>query len=185
MWNYILSLAATGLALLEMAKDWREHKTTWRRATVLCLITLSLIVSAINTYYSGRDADRQHREDQAQIVRLQKTVEIGNAAVQEQIQHILVLLEPPKVQQGTPSGPYSVSLSWKPNQTVGVIGYYIYRSSRSGGPYVKLNGVPLPTPSYEDKTATPGATYYYVTTAVDSEGRTSLASNEVSLVVPR
>jgi len=180
MWNYITSLTATVLALLELAKDWSDHKTTSRRAAVLCLIMLLGIGGAINTYYSGRDADRLHSEDQAQIAKLQKTVEAGNAT----LQLILVTLQQPQVRQATPSGPYSVSLSWKPSQTAGVIGYNIYRSSRSGGPYVKLNSVPLAAPSFEDVTVTPGASYYYVSTALNSKGMESPRSNEVRSIVP-
>jgi hypothetical protein len=179
MWNYITSLAATVLALLELAKDWHEHKTTVRRAAVLILIMLVGIGGAISTYYSDREADRRHSEDQAQIAKLQKTVETGNETLKQ-----IVLLLQPQLKQTTPSGPYTVSLSWKASGSSDAVAYNIYRSNRSGGPYIKLGKVPATTTSYEDEAVTSGSTYYYVVTAVNSRGFESAFSNEQRRVVP-
>jgi fibronectin type 3 domain-containing protein len=38
--------------------------------------------------------------------------------------------------------------------------------------------------SYTDSTVQSGATYYYVTTAVDAAGNESIFSNEVKAVIP-
>ena len=180
MWNYITSLAATALALLELAKDWKEQKKTSRRTAVLGLIMLSGIAGALTTYYSAKDAEKQHSEDQARIANLQKSIDIANATLGQ----ILVTLKQPQLKQATPSGPYTATLSWQPNTAAGVLGYNVYRSRTSGGPYLKLNSVPLTTPFYEDTTATAGSTYYYVSTAIDSRGVESPFSNEREVVVP-
>ncbi len=72
-----------------------------------------------------------------------------------------------------PSGA-AVSLTWSANSEADLAGYNIYRSSTSGGTYVKLNtsGL-LPSPSYLDSTLAAGATGYYLVTAVDSSGNES------------
>lgn len=180
MWTYITSLAATALALLELAKDWKKGKKTSRRSAVLGLIMLSGLAGALSTYYSARDAEKQHSEDQAKIAALQKSVESANA----KLDLILVTLKLPQVTQQTPSGPHTVTLSWEPNTTAGVVGYNVYRSRTSRGPYVRLNSVPLTTPSYVDSTVTAGSSYYYVSTAIDSHGMESPYSNERQVVIP-
>ncbi len=79
-------------------------------------------------------------------------------------------------------GAHSVTLSWTPS-TSQVSGYYIYRSSVSGGPYVKLNTAPNPASSYTDAGLTSG-TYFYVVTSVDQSGMESGYSNEVTVTIP-
>lgn len=84
---------------------------------------------------------------------------------------------------GTLSSPHQVDLSWNPS-TSAVVGYNVYRSGTSGGPYGKINSLPRPTTGYTDNTVEAGLTYYYVTTAVDASGGESVYSNEVQAVVP-
>jgi hypothetical protein len=180
MWNYLTSLAATALALLELAKDWKEQKRTSRRTAVLSLIMLSGIAGALSTYYSARDADRQHSEDQAKIAGLRAGVDDANVALRQ----ILVKLNLPQLKQTTASGPFIPTLSWEANTTATIATFNVYRSRTSGGPYTKLNSTPLTSPFYEDKTAPPGSTYYYVSTAIDTRGRESPFSNEREVVVP-
>jgi hypothetical protein len=79
-------------------------------------------------------------------------------------------------------GAHSVTLSWTPS-TSQVNGYYIYRSSISGGPYAKLNAALDPAPSYTDASLTSG-TYFYVVTSVDPNGVESGYSNEVAVTIP-
>jgi fibronectin type 3 domain-containing protein len=135
---------------------------------------LSGLAGALSTYFSARDAEKQHREDQAKIAQLQASIDAANASLRE----ILVTLKQPQLKHTTPI------LSWEPSTTAGVVGYNIYRSRTSGGPYVKLNGAPLTTLVYEDKSATPGSTYYYVSTAIDTRGMESPFSNERQVVIP-
>ena len=72
----------------------------------------------------------------------------------------------------TTSGP-QVSLSWNPSQDQ-VIGYNLYRSLASGGPYSKINANLIPTTNYTDLSVQHGITYYYVATAVDREQQESM-----------
>ena len=78
---------------------------------------------------------------------------------------------------------HSVSLSWS-SSTSTVVGYNIYRSGTSGGPYSRVNSSLDSGASYVDSTVQSGQTYFYVTTAVDSTGAESGYSNQVSAIVP-
>jgi HYDIN/CFA65/VesB-like, Ig-like domain len=79
--------------------------------------------------------------------------------------------------------PHSVGLSWSPSVSVGVVGYNIYRSLASGGPYTKLNDEVVSGTTYTDTTVDPGLEYYYVATAVDSSGEESAYSGETQAEV--
>jgi fibronectin type 3 domain-containing protein len=65
-----------------------------------------------------------------------------------------------------------------------VIGYNVYRGTRSGGPYSKINSVLDPNLAYTDVSVTDGMTYYYVTTAVDSNNQESVYSNQAQAIIP-
>ncbi len=71
-----------------------------------------------------------------------------------------------------------VALSWTASQSPGIAGYNIYRSVTSGGPYTRMNSSLDSNTSYNDQAVQDGYTYYYVTTAVDSQGNESSYSNE-------
>jgi len=89
----------------------------------------------------------------------------------------------PSVTAISGTGIHSVSLSWTPSTSV-VIGYNSYSGTVSGGPYGKLNASPEAPTSYTDNSVDSGLTYYYVITAVDSNGREGPFSQEVSATVP-
>ncbi|MFZ1135715.1 MAG: hypothetical protein WAN69_12245, partial [Candidatus Korobacteraceae bacterium] len=76
-----------------------------------------------------------------------------------------------------------VALAWTAS-TSQVAGYNAYRSLTSGGPYTQLNTSLISATSYVDMLVQDGYTYYYVTTAVDSQGIESAYSNEASATVP-
>lgn len=78
---------------------------------------------------------------------------------------------------------YSVDLTWNAS-TSPVNGYNVYRGSKSGGPYAKINSSLNPSTTYTDKNVTTSTTYYYVTTAVNSSGQESGYSNQVQVSVP-
>lgn len=61
-------------------------------------------------------------------------------------------------------------------------GFNFYRGTVSGGPYTKLNAMPIPiaTPTYSDTAGTGGVTYYYVATAVDAAAVESMNSAQAS-----
>ena len=79
---------------------------------------------------------------------------------------------------GVNSSSPSVALSWMPSSSQNVVGYNAYRGTVSGGPYTKLNSSLVATLFYTDTTVHSGQTYYYVTTAVDSNHNESAYSNQ-------
>jgi hypothetical protein len=84
------------------------------------------------------------------------------------------------------AGTHDVILSWTASTTPGVVGYDVFRGTTSGGPYpTELNSSPINGTTYTDATVQAGQTYYYVVTAVASNGVTQSAdSNQVSATVP-
>ena len=85
---------------------------------------------------------------------------------------------------GVQPSPESVSLGWQASVSPGVIGYYVYRGSISGGPYTALNSSPDSSTQYTDATVLSGSTYYYVVTSVDSSNMQSSFSAQVMAVIP-
>ncbi len=84
---------------------------------------------------------------------------------------------------GTAAATHSVGLSWQPSSS-SVEGYNVYRGSGSSGPYSKLTASVDDNTSYTDTTVQSGNTYYYVTTAVGTDGVESGYSNQVKAVIP-
>ena len=84
---------------------------------------------------------------------------------------------------GVSDPPPTVTLNWDPSQSQ-VIGYNVYRGSTSGGPYTKQNSTLDSQTSYVDNLVKDGSTYYYVTTAVNSEGQESVYSNQAQAAIP-
>jgi fibronectin type 3 domain-containing protein len=82
--------------------------------------------------------------------------------------------------------PHSVTLTWDvPAAASGitVVGYNVYRSTTSGGPFVKLaSGVA--GPPYEDRLVVSGHVYFYAVTSLDQSGRESRFSVETKAVIP-
>jgi hypothetical protein len=83
----------------------------------------------------------------------------------------------------TPEQVHSVALSWNASTST-VSGYNIYRSTISGSSYLRINSSQVAGLNYTDSTVQNGATYYYVTTAVDNSGSESAYSNQVSAAIP-
>jgi hypothetical protein len=78
---------------------------------------------------------------------------------------------------------HSVALTWNASTST-VSGYNVYRSTLSGGSYLRVNSSLVAGLSYTDSTVQNTTTYYYVTTAVDNAGMESTFSNQVSAVIP-
>ncbi len=83
---------------------------------------------------------------------------------------------------GTTPVQQTVDLSW--NASADAAGYNVYRGTVSGGPYTMINASLDGTTAYTDNTVASGQTYYYVTTAVNSQGQESGYSNQTTAVVP-
>jgi len=83
-------------------------------------------------------------------------------------------------------GSHNVVLTWTDSATPGVLGYYVYRGAASGEESTTpLNSTPIAGTSYADSNVTDGQTYYYVVTALGSDGTTqSSDSTEASATVP-
>lgn len=92
------------------------------------------------------------------------------------------MLQIPLSGTGTTAPSHSVVISWNPS-TSDVIGYFVYRSSVSGGPYTKLTSSSDPLPSFTDTNLTSGS-YFYVVTSVSASNVESGFSNEVEVIVP-
>ena len=92
------------------------------------------------------------------------------------------MLQIPLSGTGTTAPSHSVVLSWNPSSSA-VIGYFVYRSSVSGGPYTKLTSSVDPVPSFMDAGLASGS-YFYVVTSVSANNAESGFSNEVEVIVP-
>jgi len=84
---------------------------------------------------------------------------------------------------GQPQTQHSADLSWT-DDGPGVVGYNVYRGGASGGPYIKINTALEPNTAYNDANVQGGQTYYYVSTAVDGNGKESAYSNEAQVAIP-
>ena len=60
-----------------------------------------------------------------------------------------------------------------------MVGYNVYRSTISGGPYVRLASV-VSDPNYTDTIVNSGRTYFYVVTALDQSNREKQYATEPS-----
>jgi hypothetical protein len=78
---------------------------------------------------------------------------------------------------------HSVDVNWGASTST-VAGYYVYRGTKSGGPYTKLNSTPVTALTYHDATVSSGTTYFYVITAVAQDGTESGFSPQATAVVP-
>jgi fibronectin type 3 domain-containing protein len=83
---------------------------------------------------------------------------------------------------GTAQTQHTVDLSW--NTSASAVGYNIYRGTVSGGPYAIINSSLDATTTYTDSTVVSGQTYYYVTTAVNSDSQESGYSNQAQAIIP-
>ncbi|HZW81557.1 MAG TPA: putative Ig domain-containing protein [Candidatus Deferrimicrobiaceae bacterium] len=76
-----------------------------------------------------------------------------------------------------------VDLSWKASTSSDVSGYNIYRGS-TATTMTKVNASPIASTAYTDSSVANGSTYYYATTAVDTEGKESSKTPAVKAVIP-
>lgn len=84
---------------------------------------------------------------------------------------------------GTAPTQHSVLLQWDASTSQNIVGYNVYRGTKSGGPYSRIDGLDQNL-SYTDQSVTNGDTYYYVTTAVNSGNQESSYSNEAHAQIP-
>ena len=84
---------------------------------------------------------------------------------------------------GVAASQHHANLSWQASAS-SVAGYNVYRGTKSGGPYSKINSSINASTSFSDGSVLAGQTYYYVVTAVNSQGTESGYSAEVKVVIP-
>jgi hypothetical protein len=85
----------------------------------------------------------------------------------------------------TAASPHSVTLNWNPSSNSNsVTGYHVYRGGASGGPYSRLSGAVVSALDYLDSSVLSGGRYFYVVTALGTDGLESPFSNEVSADIP-
>ena len=85
---------------------------------------------------------------------------------------------------GAQQSTHTVGLAWTDSATT-VAGYNVYRGTSTGGPYAsKLTGSPVTSTQFTDSGLQSGQTYYYVVTAVDSNGVESVYSNQATASIP-
>ena len=81
-----------------------------------------------------------------------------------------------------------VRLTWNTSTSNGNIAtlskYYVYRSTTSGGGYIKIGEVNAGTTNYIDRSVSSGVTYYYAISDVDTNGVESPYSLEASITYP-
>jgi len=85
---------------------------------------------------------------------------------------------------GTGVKAHYVSLSWNASTSQNIIGYNVYRGVQINGPFTKINTSLVPMTAYQDNNVDAGDTYYYVTTAVNSQEVESAYSNEAEAILP-
>jgi hypothetical protein len=83
---------------------------------------------------------------------------------------------------GVAHGSFSVYLSWTGDATA--VGYNVFRGKAKAGPFHAINTALESSTDYTDSTVVAGATYYYVTTAVNARGEQSPHSNVTEAVIP-
>lgn len=81
------------------------------------------------------------------------------------------------------SQPHSVALTWLPSTSTNIAYYNVYRGTILGGPYSVIK-TGVTSTAYTDSNVQSGATYYYVTTAVDTTGVESGQSAAAQAVIP-
>ena len=85
---------------------------------------------------------------------------------------------------GAQQSTHSVGLAWTDSTTT-LAGYNVYRGTSPNGPYAsKLTPSPISSAQFTDTGLQSGLTYYYVVTAVDSNGVESAYSNQATALIP-
>ncbi len=85
---------------------------------------------------------------------------------------------------GTSNQQPSVELKWQQSTSSQVVGYFVYRGTKLGGAYSKLNSEPDSGTSFTDNTVASGQSYVYVVTSVGSDGVQSSYSSPIDVSIP-
>jgi hypothetical protein len=77
----------------------------------------------------------------------------------------------------------TVDLSWDASTSSDIVGYNVYRGP-NGVSWTKINSSLDASTTYTDSTVANDTTYYYATTAVNTDGNESVKSAAVEAVIP-
>ncbi len=78
-------------------------------------------------------------------------------------------------------GKESILLSWSSLGDSDILGYHLFRRAAGQTAYTQITSQPVTTLSYMDGNLSPGETYFYKVTAVNTDGCSSGDSNEASV----
>jgi hypothetical protein len=79
---------------------------------------------------------------------------------------------------------HDVKLTWDASTSPNIVGYNVYRSTGTKDNFTKINTVLDAATSYTDSAVADGQTYYYETTAVNSNNEESPPTAPVKAVIP-
>lgn len=112
------------------------------------------------------------------------TVTLASAALSAPVKITLAGSANTSASTSGPGSPrHSVTLDWNPSSDT-VVGYHIYRSTSSSGPFSRISGSLVSSLNYLDASVQAGAEYFYVVTAVEASGAESAFSNVASGAIP-
>jgi hypothetical protein len=129
--------------------------------------------------WSGARVSQNGRSVAAALVTVDASTYIMFDVVPDAGDVVLSECPAPPVGLTTTPGNATVPLAWSDSNDSDVAGYYVYRSTTSGGGYSRLTSSLLAHSTYEDANVPHDRTYYYVVTAVDPNAVESGYSNEV------
>jgi fibronectin type 3 domain-containing protein len=98
--------------------------------------------------------------------------------------NLTVALSGTGVSSGVGSAGHSATISWNASASTNAVGYYVFRSTQSGGPYTQITATPVTSATYTDSNVVAGTTYYYVVTTLDNTGDQSAYSSETAATIP-
>lgn len=96
---------------------------------------------------------------------------------------VMAVPTPPTSVSGSNGGNGAPVINWNPSTSPNVIGYNVYRSTGSSGPFTLLNTTPFAGAPFTDNTGATCSTYYYGVTAVGTGNAESIFSNVISIQV--
>lgn len=160
------------------------------------LFTPELAVRSAQLLADGRTVElttARQAEDQSYQLRVVGVMDAAGTPIVDGHQNTADFTTP-RVRPAAPAGVQArpvdshIVVSWKANTEADLQGYHVYRAERLAGPFTRLNEAligPSATPSYEDRTGRPGATYWYRVAAVDDgpEPNEGTLSDPVSATV--
>jgi beta-glucanase (GH16 family) len=141
------------------------------------------VLSGFDIYATAGGAHKALQEDFLALADAGGTITLAFTSTKDNAQinglRIIPLAPGPTNLSATAASSSEIDLSWTAPSGA-VTGYNIYRGTSAGGESATpLNATPVTGTTYQDTTASPATTYYYVVRAVSAAG-TSGASNEAS-----